>query len=238
MGGGKLPDTWLEGDISMLYKKEERDDPRNYRPITLLNGAYKIYTRVLTKRMNKVVHEFVSESQKGFTPDTFIADCTMLLNMTEAYINEEPRTRGGLFVFLDMEKAFDRVSYDFLNSGLTALGFGSKFRHAVGLMYNVQSPPTRRIYVNGHYSESFPLRSGVAQGCPLSPLLFLIVAEALREAIEMEPLVEGIKVGKTRVKLSQFADDTALGLGNTAEIEPALRAIKYWCDATGMRENT
>ena len=54
----------------------------------------------------------------------------------------------------------------------------------------------------------------------------------------MEPLVEGIKVGKTRVKLSPFADDTALGLGNTAEIDPALRAIKYWCDATGMRENT
>ena len=61
--------------------------------------------------------------------------------------------------------------------------------------------------------------------------------EALREAIVMEPLVEGIKVGKTRVKLSQFADDTGLGLGNTLEIEPALRAIKYWCDATGMREN-
>ena len=167
MEGGALPDTWLQGDISMLYKKGDREDPRNYRPITLLNGAYKIYTRVLTKRMNKVVHEFVSETQKGFTPDTFIADCTMLLNLTEAYVNEDPEKRGGLFIFLDMEKAFDRVSYSFLNKGLKALGFGPKFRHAVGLMYNEQAPPQRRMYVNGHYSEPFPLRSGVAQGCPL-----------------------------------------------------------------------
>ena len=97
----------------MLYKKGDREDPRNYRPITLLNTDYKIFTRVLFKRLLGVVHEFVSETQKGFVPDVLIADATMLLRLVEAYINEEPEERKGIFLFLDMEKAFDRVSYEF-----------------------------------------------------------------------------------------------------------------------------
>ena len=79
---------------------------RNYRPITLLNGGYKIYTRLLAQRMKTVVHQFVSETQKGFVPSTFIGDCSMLLNLLEAYLNEDQENRGGIFLFLDMEKAW------------------------------------------------------------------------------------------------------------------------------------
>ena len=109
-------------------------------------------------------------------PKTFIAEASMLLRLTEAYINEEPDSRKGIFLFLDMEKAFDRVSYDFTKRGMDALGFGPRFQKWVGLMYNEQKPPKRRMYVNGYYSDWFDIKSGVAQGCPLSPLLFLIVA--------------------------------------------------------------
>ena len=118
----------------MLYKKKDRDEVRNYRPITLLNGGYKIYTRLLAQRMKTVVHLFVSETQKGFVPSTFIGDCSMLLNLLEAYLNEDQENRGGIFLFLDMEKAFDRVSYSFLNDGLESLGFGPRFRKAVNMM--------------------------------------------------------------------------------------------------------
>ena len=54
-----LPTTLRQGIISVLYKKGERDDPRNYRPITLLNNDYKIMMRILTKRMNEAVLQFV-----------------------------------------------------------------------------------------------------------------------------------------------------------------------------------
>ena len=93
---GRLPKHFLEGDISMLYKKGDREDPRNYRPITLLNTDYKIFTRVLAKRMCTVVHQFVSESQKGFVPNAFIAETSMLMRIIEAYINEEPDERQGI----------------------------------------------------------------------------------------------------------------------------------------------
>ena len=234
---GKLPKHFLEGDISMLYKKDARDDPRHYRPITLLNADYKIFTRILAKRMGTVVHQFVSECQKGFVPDTFIAEATMLLRMTEAYINEEPTSRQGAFLFLDMEKAFDRVSYEFTNRGLEALGFGKHFRKWVGMMYDTKNAPKRRMYVNGYYSEEFKIKSGVAQGCPLSPLLFLIVAEGLKISMDMEPNFKGIDVNGALHRILQFADDTTIFMGDIAEEKYVTRALNRWCLATGMREN-
>ena len=234
---GHLPNHFLEGDISMLFKKGERDDPRNYRPITLLNTDYKIFTRILAQRMNTVVHQFVSESQKGFVPDTFIAEASMLMRMVEAYINEDEENRKGIFLFLDMEKAFDRVSYDFTNKGLAALGFGENFRKWVGMMYNTDNAPRRRMFVNGYYSEEFQIKSGVAQGCPLSPLLFLIVAETLRISMDLEKNFKGIEVKGKFHKISQFADDTSLLLGKLKELKYVTKALNRWCAATGMREN-
>ena len=233
----KLPKHFKEGDISMLYKKGDRDDPRNYRPITLLNTDYKIYTRILAKRMLLSVHEFVSETQKGFVPGVFIAEATQLLRLVEAHINEEPTERQGIFLFLDMEKAFDRVSYEFINKGLTALGYGKNFRNWVHMMYDTEDAPRRRMYVNGYMSEWFHIKSGVAQGCPLSPLLFLIVAEAMKISIDMEKKIKGITIGKKSYKLSQFADDTTLLLTSLNELRPVRRAINRWCLATGMKEN-
>ena len=234
---GKLPKHFLEGDISMMYKKGDRCDPRNYRPITLLNTDYKIFTRILASRMKTVVHEFVSECQKGFVPEVFIAEATALLKLVEAYTNEDGEQRKGIMLFLDMEKAFDRVSYDFTLSGLKSLGFGKRFRGWIKMMYDVKNAPRRRMFVNGYYSDEFQIKSGVAQGCPLSPLLFLVVAEGLRVSLDMETGFKGIKIGNSYYKLSQFADDTTVLMGDKKEIKYVNRAIQRWCGATGMREN-
>jgi hypothetical protein len=72
-----------------------------------------------------------------------------------------------------MEKAFDRVSYEFTKKGLDAYGFGARLRKWVGRMYDEKKAPPKRMYVNGYFSEWLPILSGVAQGCLLSPLLFL-----------------------------------------------------------------
>ena len=70
------------------------------------------------------------------------------------------------------------------------------------------------IILNGEKLEAFPLRSGMRQGCPLSPLLFNIVLEALALAIREEKEIKGIQIGKEEVKLSLFADDMILYIGN------------------------
>ena len=60
----------------------------------------------------------------------------------------------------------------------------------------VKDPPRRRMYVNGYYSDWFTIKSGVAQGCPLSPLLFLVVGQALKIALYSEGALKGIKINK------------------------------------------
>ena len=76
----------LQGIISVLYKKKARDDPRNYRPISLLNGDYKILMRILTQRMNEAVVQFVSDDQLGFMPHAFIAESLIRLQLIQAYV--------------------------------------------------------------------------------------------------------------------------------------------------------
>ena len=80
----QLPDTMTEGLIVILYKKGGRDDPRNYRPITLLNNDYKIMMR----RMNEAVVQFVSDDQNGFVPNGFIAENAMRLQLIQALIDD------------------------------------------------------------------------------------------------------------------------------------------------------
>ena len=79
-----------------------------------------------------------------------------------------------------MEKAFDRCSWEFLMDSMEAVGIGGEMREWVELLYNKNIPPRRRIKMNGTLSPEFDIGSGVAQGCPLSPLLFLFIAEANR----------------------------------------------------------
>ena len=64
-----------------------------------------------------------------------------------------------IMLFLDMEKAFDRVSYDFTLRGLESLGFRPKFRKWVGMMYDTNNAPQRRMYVNGYYSVPWTISS-------------------------------------------------------------------------------
>eukprot|EP00962_Isochrysis_galbana_P019869 scaffold5791_cov117-Isochrysis_galbana.AAC.1 len=77
---GALPPTMREGDIVLLYKKGDSRDPRNYRPITLLQVDYKILAKILVARMKKTVNNFVSKEQLGFVPKRLIGEATHLLN--------------------------------------------------------------------------------------------------------------------------------------------------------------
>ena len=197
---GRFDDGLSSGIISLLYKKKDRDDPRNYRPITLLNGDYKILMRILTARMNEAVVQFVSASQNGFVPDSFLPENIMLLKLIQAYVEDEDS--DAYYVFLDMEKAFDRCSWEFLIDALGAIGFNDGFIDYIKLMYSHEHPPTRQVYVNGYLGPSFPLGSGVAQGCPLSPLLFLLITEPLSRLFLQDTALRGVTIDAVRHVIS------------------------------------
>ena len=231
-----LPETLGTGYVSLLYKKKERDNIKNYRPITLLNCDYKILTRILCKRMQKVMHEVTSIENTGFCPGRFIAENSQLTKLLQAYLDEEDLP--GAFIFLDMEKAFDRVSWSFLHRALKELGFGARFRKWISLLYDEHNAPRRYLRINGYTGPRFEIKSGVAQGCPLSPLLFLCVAEALTRAVNANNKIKGITVKGHEIKLSQFADDTKLTLRDAkGSWSAAKKTIEQYCKASGQAVN-
>ena len=81
----------------------------------------------------------------------------------------------------------------------------------------IYNTPIANIILNSEKLKAFPLKSGIRQGCPLSPLLYNIVLEVLATAIREEKEIKGIQTGKEEVKLSLFADDMILYIENPTD---------------------
>jgi hypothetical protein len=92
---------------------------------------------------------------------------------------------------------------------LRKLGIEGKYLNIVKAIYD---KPIANIILNGEKLKPFPLKSGMRQGCPLSPLLFNVVLEFLAREIKQEEEIKGIQIGKETVKIPLFADDMMLYL--------------------------
>ena len=95
-----------------IYKKKERDEIKNYRPITLLNTAYKLMTKVLAMRLAKAAPTLLHKSQAGFVLGRQISEQTQLLKMVLNYA--EATEENGMIVALDQAKAYDKIEHDYL----------------------------------------------------------------------------------------------------------------------------
>ena len=110
------------------------------------------------------------------------------------------------------KKPFDKIQHPFMSKTLQKAGIEGTYLNIIKAIYD---KPTASITLNGEkLRKAFPLKSGMRQGCPLSPLRFNIVLEVLATAIRAEKEVKGIQIGKEEVKLSLFADDTSLYIEN------------------------
>ena len=171
---GCLSLSQRRGVISLPFKKDDRLDPKNWRPISLLNVDYKLAARVIAGRLLKVIHLVVEKDQTCGVPGRYIGENFALL-CDVVYYSTSFDTPVAI-LSLDEEKAFDRVDWDFMRSTLSTMGFGPSFISWVNLFYNrVQSA----VNVNGYLSPFFSLSRGVRQGYPLSPLLYVLVSEVL-----------------------------------------------------------
>ena len=162
---GHLSDSQRHGLITLLYKKGDRLDCKNWRPITLLNVDYKLCARTLAGRLLKVLHHVVAPDQTCGVPGRFIGENVALLRDVVSFANETDLPVA--ILSLDQEKAFDRVDWPFLLATLR-MGFGPSFICWVNLLY---SDISSSVIVNKYCSDPFFPSRGVHQGCPLSPLL-------------------------------------------------------------------
>ena len=113
------------GVTSLSFKKGDRLDPRNWRPITLLNIDYKLASRAIIGWLLKVIHLLVAEDQTCGVPGHFIGENMALLRDVVTFASSSRAPVA--ILFLDQEKVFDRVDWGFMRSTLVAMGFGPSF---------------------------------------------------------------------------------------------------------------
>ncbi|KAK1875417.1 putative 149 kDa protein, partial [Dissostichus eleginoides] len=163
-------------------KKGDRTEIGNWRPLTMLCVDYKLLAKVPTDRLGEAMPHVVHVDQTCAVPGRSARWNLRLLRDAVAWA--EYRNLPLMLVALDQTKAFDRVQWSFMFSILERLGFGKVFIRRLRTLYmGVGS----KVVVNGHLGDFFRLHSVVRQGCPLSPLLYVLYMELLAAAIRADP---------------------------------------------------
>uniref|UniRef100_A0A8C5RPM8 Reverse transcriptase domain-containing protein n=1 Tax=Laticauda laticaudata TaxID=8630 RepID=A0A8C5RPM8_LATLA len=116
---------------------------------------------------------------------------------TLEYYEAHPEKQMAL-MFLDAQKVFDSVSWRFMLLQLKQMGFGKKNIQAIEMIYYKQ---TAKVMINGELTDAIDIRKGTRQGCPLSPLLFVLTLEMLNRNIRDEKGIKGMKNKKEEYKL-------------------------------------
>ena len=231
---GKLCLSQRSGAITLLYKKGDILDTANWRPITLLCADYKIAAKALGNRLLTVIASVVSPDQSCNIPGRFMGENVRLLQDVCCYATNQAIPAA--LLSLDQEKAFDRVEWPFLEKVLIQMGFGPSFRRWVSLLY---SSVNSTVIVNGHLSDAFPVSRGVRQGCPLSPLLYVLVAETMACAVRADTRIDGFPLpcSNRRVKISQYADDTTVLVCSDVSLVALFQLFERYERASGARLN-
>ena len=138
-----------------------------------------------------------------------------------------------MIISIDAEKAFDKIQQPFMLKTLNKLGIDGMYLKIIKAIYD---KPTANIILNGQKLEAFPLKTGIRQGCPLSPLLFIIVLKVLARVIRQEKEIKRIQLGKEEVKLSLFADDMIVYLEDPIILAPnLLKLISNFSKVSGYK---
>ena len=233
------------GLITLIYKGggKPRHSCDSYRPITLLNCDYKLVARIIATRMGSPVNDILSITQTAFVPGRDIAD-NVLFHLEEIdWLEAAPpiplSPRQGCVVFLDFEKAYDRANRTWLTRCLQHFGFGPGLQRWVDVLL---AGTCAQVLYNGHRTRLFQVASGMAQGSPLSPLLYNVQAQPLAAYLlhqQAAGVLRPIRLpdGSPAPPSHQHADDTSLHLHSMDDLPSALQAVALFGSASGARLN-
>eukprot|EP00253_Pinus_taeda_P008065 PITA_08065 len=223
--------------IALIPKREDSESFEDFRPISLCNAIYKIIAKVIAVRLKPILSSCISNEQFGFLDGHQIHEAIGVAQETIHSIRQA--RKKGAVLKLDLSKAFYRISWTYLRLLLTHLGFKVEFINWImGCISNV----CFAVLINGAASQFFKSQRGLRQGCPLSPLIFLLAAEGLSRLISKAKragLVTGLEVAVNLfITHLLFVDDILLFTsGNINEIKELKDILEIFLKATGLQIN-
>ena len=217
---------------ALLYKdKGDVTDLANYRPISLINVDLKIFTKVLANRFKQVLPSIIHSSQTAVDGRRIDHTVHMIRDLIQLANNEDI---PAAFIFLDQEKAFDRVNHEFLFKTMRAFGVGPAF---IGWVRTLYANATTCVKVNGFLSDPVCLNRGVRQGCPLSSLLYILVIEILALQLRSNPNIVGFQVGGHKIVSMHYADDAVITIKQNCCFKEVIKDLADYEHASGAKVN-
>ena len=220
-----LPDDWINANVSPIFKKGNKHLPSNYRPVSLTSVCCKLLEHIICRHVLKHLenHKILTNLQHGFRSG-HSCESQLIITMQDVLNTFDKKNQIDM-VILDFSKAFDTVPHRKLLHKLDNYGIrGNIHAWIKSFLTNRQ----QRVLVEGEYSTSCSVDSGVPQGTVLGPLLFLLHINDL-------PLTVTSKV-------RLFADDCLLyrsikTLQDQIELQKDLASLEKWAQDWGMRFN-
>jgi hypothetical protein len=224
--------------LTLIPKEGQAHRPKQYRPIALCNVIYKILTKVIARRLKPILPTIISPEQSGYVEGRQIMDSVILAH--EVIHSLQKTKTPGMLLKLDLSKAFDKLSWEFMRAMLLAFGFDQNW---VTWILNLTSSAFFSLLINGVPSKPFSPSRGIRQGDPLSPFLFIIMAEGLSRSIQAaleNNLLAGLPLHgiSPPISHSQFVDDTLLmGSPTVREANSLQEILQTFSEASGLECN-
>ena len=190
---GKVPNEWKLANVTPIFKKGDKSQAQNYRPISLTSVVGKLMESLIRDKTVTFLenNNIINDSQHGFRNKR--SCLTNLLDFFHHVYNLFDDTRAVDIIYLDFQKAFDKVPHKRLINKLKAHGITGNL---VSWIEDWLSDRKQRVVINGKSSEWTSVSSGVPQGSVLGPILFIIYINDIDDNINC--------------KISKFADDTKI----------------------------
>jgi hypothetical protein len=220
----------------LLRKKENNNEPTNYRPISLLNCTVKWITKILATRLQDKIKLLVDADQSGFVKTRCIADNFMYaMDLVQTC---RKRKKKAMILKLDFSKAFDTVSWEALFSIMHIRGFDGKW---MSWIEELLTSAKTAILLNGIPGKWINIKRGLRQGDPLSPLLFIVVVDILQQAIKQSALNGLLRhpiLEDQPCPVLQYADDTLIVLqGDVQQARILKEILDSFAISTGLKIN-
>jgi hypothetical protein len=209
---GKVINTWTEAKTILLHMKGNREEIENWRPISITNCMYRIFTCLMARAIQNInlKAHILSDTQKRFIRKT--NGCSEHGIILDELLHNASRNRESLVVTaIDFTNAFGSVPHNLIMSPMKQRNFPDWMMNIVKDMYQGASST---IEMRGTLTEKIAWKRGVKQGCPLSPLLSDMCLEPLLQEVEKECGQYGTNVGPASnpidFAIQAYADDVIL----------------------------
>ena len=224
--------TQSRGLISIIPKgSKDKRYLSNWRPICLLNSLYKIVSGTLAERIKPNLDQIIHPDQKGFVPGRYIGEVIRTTYDIIQYAKEHDKS--GVLLLVDFEKAFDSISFSYIDKCLNFLNFGPDMKKWIRILLdNIKAS----INHCGNVSLPFVIGRGCRQGDPIASYLFILSIKILAHRLRNDPNIAGFSFGDHSHLLEIYADDMSIFLEpNAQNIRAVVQILEKFFQISGLK---